>query len=94
MHRSPTALSTLAFLDEFSDHLDETVYSGGSLIVLGNFNFHVDDTSDADATKLIDKIESYNIAQRVPVSTHRKGALKDVLKTHLITIALSNSLFF
>ena len=28
VHRSPTALSTLTFLDEFSDHLDETVYSG------------------------------------------------------------------
>ena len=87
MHRSPTALSTLVFLDEFSDHLDETVYSGGNLIVLGDFNFHVDDTSDADATKFIDMIESYNIARHASVSTHRKDALKDVLTTHLFTIA-------
>ena len=57
VHRSPTALSTLAFLDEFSDHLDETVYSGGNLIVLGDFSFHVDDTSDT--TKFMDMIEAY-----------------------------------
>ena len=89
VHRSPTALSTLSFLDEFSDHLDETVYSGGNLIVLRDFNFHVDDTSDADATKFIDMIESYNVALHVSVSTHRKGALKDVLKTYLLTISFN-----
>ena len=61
MYRSPTASSTLAFLDEFSDHLDETVYYGRNLIVLGDFNFYVDDTSDADATKFIDMIEFYII---------------------------------
>ena len=57
MHRSHTALSTLAFLSEFSDHLDETVYSGGNLIVLGDFNFYVEDISDADATNFIRIIE-------------------------------------
>ena len=79
VYRSPTASSTPAFLDELSDHLDETVYSGGNLIVLGDFNFHVDDTSDADATKFIDMIESYDIAQHVSVSTHRKGHPLDFL---------------
>ena len=89
VHRSPTALSTLAFLEEFSDHLDETVYSGGNLIVLGDFNFHVDDTSDADATMFIDMIEAYSIAQHASVSTHKNGALKGVLKTHLIAISFN-----
>ena len=56
---------------------------GGHLVVLGEFNFHVDDISDADPTKFIDMIESYNIAQHMSVSTHRKGALKDVLKNTL-----------
>ena len=80
---SYTALSTLAFLDEFSDHLDETVYSGGNVIVLGDFNFHVDDTSDVDATKFIDMTEAYNIVQHVYSIYPQEGCFKRRFKNTL-----------
>ena len=59
------------------------LYSGGDLIVLGDFKFHVDDTSDADATKFIDMIESYNIAQHVSIYP-QEGCLKRRFKNTLV----------
>ncbi len=90
VYRSPTTSSTSAFLEEFADHLDETVYSGGNLIVLGDFNFHVDDSSNLDATKFTDLIESYNIVQHVSVSTHMKGHTLDLLMSRSDEACISN----
>ena len=37
------------FMEEFSSFLEEYVVKSGSLLIAGDFNFHIDDTSDVSA---------------------------------------------
>ncbi len=57
------AATTKSFMEEFADMLDELVYSGGRLVVMGDFNFHVDCSGNAEASRFLDLVDSYNLSQ-------------------------------
>lgn len=61
--------------------LDQLIDSGGRLILLGDFNFHVDSPSKPDVIKLMDLMESYNMTQHVKSSTHHLGHMLDLIIT-------------
>ena len=55
--------------------------SPGRLMILGDFNFHVEDPTDADANKFLDLITSFSLVQRVHGPTHEKGRTLDLVIT-------------
>ena len=51
VYRPPGCASVGVFLEEFSSLLQETVICPEELLIYGDFNFHMDDKADWDATR-------------------------------------------
>ncbi|XP_070552127.1 uncharacterized protein [Ptychodera flava] len=88
---------TNQFIAEFTSLLESEVPSPGHLLIAGDFNFHVDDTSSPDAVKLHDLLECIGLQQHVHTSTHVKEHTLDLLVTrktdqHLHSVRTDNSL--
>ena len=65
-HRVPVNV----FLNEFSHYMESLVLSKDHLLLVGDFNLHVDVADDADATKFLDLIDSLGLKQHVNKPTH------------------------
>ncbi|KAK3782237.1 hypothetical protein RRG08_048695 [Elysia crispata] len=52
------------------------------MILMGDFNFHIDDASDKKAEEFSKLIESVNLTQFVNNSTHMNGHILDLIITH------------
>lgn len=65
-HRVPVNV----FLNEFSRYMESIVLSKEHLLLVGDFNFHVDVASDVDARKFLDLIDSLGLKQHVDKPTH------------------------
>ena len=74
---------------EFSEFLD-TFESCGSFLMVGDFNYHLDDLSDSDARKFKDLLEASNLEQHVTVPTHDKMHMLDLVITRAADNLLSS----
>ena len=70
------------FFEEFATYLEKQSVQTGQLIIVGDFNFHVDDMNDAAATKFLDLMTSMNFQQHVTESTHEFGHTLDLVFTY------------
>ena len=52
------------------NNLETLILSSEPLVITGDFNVHVDDSNDPDATKLLDLLDSLGLCQHVTQSTH------------------------
>ena len=66
-------------MNEFSSLLESYIIKTGSLLIAGDFHFHVDDTSDAVATNFLGLLESFKLRQHVHIYTHRAGHTLDLV---------------
>ena len=86
VHRPPPSSannpSTSLFMNEFSSLLESYIIKTGSLLIAGDFNFHVDDTSDAVAANFLGLLESFDVRQHVHSYTHRAGHTLDLVISH------------
>ena len=64
------------FFQEFSAFLKTTVLCPKVLLVSGDFNFQLDDPSDADARKFMD---TFGLLQRITTPTHVSGHILDLI---------------
>ena len=80
---SANKISTSLFMYEFSALLESYIIKTGSLLIAGDFNFHVDDTSDAVAANFLGLLESFDLRQHVHRYTHPAG--------HTLDLAISRS---
>ena len=69
------------FIDEFSDMLTEHITSKCPLLIVGDFNIHLDNTSDVDACNFLSHMSSCGLTQHVRDSTHEKGHILDLVIT-------------
>ena len=58
------------FFAEFGDYVETILLSNEQLLILGDFNIHIDVAGDSDATKLSDFFESVGLQQHVEQYTH------------------------
>jgi hypothetical protein len=58
------------FLTEFTAYLESIILSVEPLLIVGDFNLHVDDPNDAVAVAFLDTLESLNLEQHVTGPTH------------------------
>ena len=49
------------------------------LLIVGDFNYHVDDISDSEACSFTNLIDSFGFIQHVSDSTHRSGHTLDLM---------------
>jgi hypothetical protein len=68
-------------LAEFGDYLAEVVPLPGELLLLGDFNFHVDCPQNTDASAFMELIDSFGLVQHVRSPTHRHGHTLDLIIT-------------
>ena len=78
IHRSPYNLPSCRwtvsdFISEFPSYLESLAYDNGRLIIVGDFNIHVDDHDDNVVKKLLDLLNSLGLTQHVIYPTHNKG---------------------
>ena len=73
--------STSLFFEEFSRLLEALVTAPGSLLMAGDFNFHVDVPSDRDAQRFLRLLETFNLKQHINAPTHRSGHTLDLVIT-------------
>ena len=66
-------VSTSTFITEFSDYLESLVMSSEPLLILGNFNIHMDLPDDTDCRNMSDLLMSMGLKQHVLQPTHELG---------------------
>ena len=74
-------ISIGTFIRQFSNYMESVILSKEHLLVLGDFNIHLDVSDDADAVKFHDLLESLGLEQHVTKSTHIHGHILDLVIT-------------
>ena len=64
-------LTNSMFLKEFSELLSEYASSRSDIVYTGDFNFHYDDCSDGQVSRLWTMLSDHNLTQLVNVPTHK-----------------------
>ena len=82
------------FFQEFSAFLETTVLCPEVLLVSGDFNFHLDDSSDADVRKFMELMDTFGLLQHITTPTHVSGHTLDLIisrSSNAITVLPSKS---
>ena len=69
------------FINEFTTLLEVLTVSQGQLLILGDFNFHVDDLNDCCTKQFLNLLLSFNLVQHVLDPTHELGHCLDLVIT-------------
>jgi hypothetical protein len=72
---------TQSFFDDFADLLEQLSMLSGSLIIVGDFNIHVDVATNDDSGKISDILSVQDLCQHVKAPTHRQGHTLDQFVT-------------
>ena len=70
------------FFEEWDRFLDQHTIKPGPFIIVGDVNIHIDNTTNADARRLINYVNASGTLLHVREPTHRRGHTLDVLMTH------------
>ena len=64
-------------MEQFPDLLEYNNSLKGCSLIVGDFKFHYDVTTNTYTSRLIDLLESFNLCQSVTTPTHRSGHILD-----------------
>ena len=70
-------LSVSLFIEQLPALFEYCNTLGGSVMILGDFNFHYDRPDDPYVSKILDLLHVYNLEQSVHVPTHKHGHILD-----------------
>ena len=68
----PPSSDVSLFFDEFASYLAHIITASGYLLIVGDFNFHVDSQNNA-GRRFTGLLHSFNLRQHVNDSTHKNG---------------------
>ena len=74
-------MTPATFLEEFSSYLESIILTPESLLLTGDFNFHVDIDDDPNAKLFQELLDSMGLKQHVTGPTHMSGHTLDLLIT-------------
>ena len=87
IYRPPPAtsngLKNPVFLEEWSEYLDRLATVTHELIIAGDFNFHLDNTTDGDAQRFSSLLSAHGLTQHVTGPAHIKGHTLDLHGDHM-----------
>ena len=84
IYRPPSQSSRCSdgqFLTDFADFLQLLMLSPGKILMVGDFNIHVDDPGNPTANKFLSLLNSFGLSQHVRGSTHLDGHTLDLVIT-------------
>lgn len=93
VYRPPSSKSKQTpstFFREFAILLETISVVQCRLLFAGDFNFHVDNEQDRDASHMRDLLESAGLRQHVTGATHKKGHTLDLIISHETDSLVSN----
>ncbi len=67
------------FIKKFADFLSELVLAADKVLIVGDFNIHVDNEKDALGSAFIDILNSIGVKQHVSGPTHRRNHTLDLI---------------
>ena len=76
-------LKTSEFFEEFNTFLADQILVKGKLIILGDFNFHLDHKNNADTIRFNNLLNTYGLTQLVKEPTHKSNHILDVVITRI-----------
>uniref|UniRef100_A0A8C5G3G3 Reverse transcriptase domain-containing protein n=1 Tax=Gouania willdenowi TaxID=441366 RepID=A0A8C5G3G3_GOUWI len=74
------------FLSEFSDFISNLVLSSDKILIVGDFNIHVDKDSDSLSSAFMSLIDSVGFFQTINEATHRLNHTLDLVLTYGLDI--------
>ena len=78
------------FIDEFYSYIDKQATMSCKLLVVGDFNFHIQNTTSQDTKKLMDIFHILNLQQHVHEPTHSRGHILDLVLTRCNELTISD----
>jgi len=76
-------ISVRMFLDDFSDFISNLLTKGKNLIIMGDFNIHINNNNDTNAQAFVAMMEAFGLMQHVISSTHKAGNILDHIYTEV-----------
>ena len=67
------------FITEFTDYLELHIATTKQLVLLGDFNIHINKTDDRDAVEFNNLLDQFGLVQHVGDATHRGGHTLDLV---------------
>ena len=64
--------------------MEQLIILPGNLLIVGDFNFHVDNTTYPETIKFNKILEMFNLQQHVNGPTHKKGHTIDLIMTRIL----------
>ncbi len=74
------------FIKEFADFLSELVLAADKVLIVGDFNIHVDNEKDALGSAFIDILNSIGVRQHVSGPNHCRNHTLDLIWSHGIDV--------
>ncbi len=74
------------FIKEFADFLSELVLAADKVLIVGDFNIHVDNEKDALGLAFIDILNSIGVRQHVSGPTHSRNHTLDLILSQGIDV--------
>ena len=75
----PPSSSCAKFIDEFTAFLENCAIGGDSILIVGDFNIHVDKPKDTYPRKLLELCDAFGLLQHVTFPTHIRGHTVDLV---------------
>ncbi|KAK6168755.1 hypothetical protein SNE40_019939 [Patella caerulea] len=80
IYRSPTK-SDQQFFEEFAPFLHQFTLTNNNFLILGDFNFHIDQKSNLSASRFRDLLDRHSVNQHINTPTHNRGHMLDLVIT-------------
>ena len=77
-------LSHTMFIDEFSQFLEQFSITSSSLLIVGDFNFHVEDPTDSSSLQFLNLLDLFNLSQHVKQATYNGKHILDLVITSTV----------
>ena len=87
---SINGLTSSLFFTEFSSFLESMVSSPGKLLIVGDFNFAVNNGNDGAALNFLDLLNTFNLTQHIKVPTHKDNNTLDLIITREDELTATN----
>jgi hypothetical protein len=78
------------FYDEFTELMAQHHNCKNEVIVVGDFNFHINKADNTNANKFLEIIDMFDLVQHVTCPTHKDGNTLDLLKTQKDTMVMNH----
>ena len=75
----PLAGSPVEFLTEFTNWITDVVVQDTNLLVVGDFNLHINNENDENAANFMELMVALGLVQHVTRPTHKCGNILDLM---------------